>query len=233
MSRPAPLSQLALAYLTRAPQPPDAAEQDHPPLLLLLHGVGSHEGDLFRFAARLDPRFLVLSARAPLTRAPGSYAWFFVEQTPAGPKIAPDQLAASRATLAQFIAEAVAAHHADPDRVYLLGFSQGAIMAMTLALTEPRLLAGLVAIAGRIPPEVLGWAVPPEQTAGLPLLLEHGRQDAVLNIDWAHKARAVLERQRVALTYREYDAPHSITQDMLADATSWLSARLDTPPGSR
>jgi phospholipase/carboxylesterase len=229
MSQPAPLSQLALTYLTRDPQAPDAAQQDHPPLLLLLHGVGSHEGDLFRFAAQVDPRFLVLSVRAPLTRAPGSYAWFFVEQTPHGPRIVPEQLAASHATLAQFIREAVAAHNADPDRVYLLGFSQGAIMAMTLALTQPRLLAGVVAIAGRIPPEVLGWVVLPEQTAGLPLLLEHGRQDEVLNIDWAQKARAVLERQRVALTYREYDAPHRITQEMLADATSWLSARLDAP----
>jgi phospholipase/carboxylesterase len=231
MSQPAPLSQLALTYLTREPQVPDAAQQDRPPLLLLLHGVGSHEGDLFRFAAQADPHFLVLSVRAPLTRAPGSYAWFSVEQTPHGPRIVSDQLAASRATLAQFIREAVAAHNADPDRVYLLGFSQGAIMAMTLALTQPRLLAGVVAIAGRIPPEVLSWAVSPEQTAGLPLLLEHGRQDEVLNIDWAHKARAVLEGQQVALTYCEYDAPHRITQEMLADATSWLSARLDAPAG--
>jgi phospholipase/carboxylesterase len=230
MSQPGRPLDLALIHRIRPPSAP--LDGPRPPLLLLLHGVGRHEGDLFRFAPQLDPRFLVLSLRAPLTREPGSYAWFIVEHTPAGPRIDPDQLAASRATLATFIAQAVNGYDADPQRVYLLGFSQGAIMSMTLALTEPRLLAGVVAIAGRIPSEVLSWTVPPEQTAGLPLLLEHGRLDQVLSIDWAHHAQAVLQRQRVALTYREYDAPHTITQNMLTDAIRWLDERLNEPPST-
>jgi phospholipase/carboxylesterase len=230
MTQPAghPHADLALIHRTRPPSTP--REGHRPPLLLLLHGVGSHEGDLFRFAPQLDPRFLVLSLRAPLIREPGSYAWFFVERTPDGPHIDPQQLTTSAATLVRFIGEATSAYEADPQRVYLLGFSQGAIMSMTLALTQPRLLAGVVAIAGRIPSEVLPWAVPPEHIAGLPLLLEHGRHDEVLTIDSAHKARAVLEGQTVALTYREYDAPHTITQDMLADAIRWLDERLAEPP---
>jgi phospholipase/carboxylesterase len=228
MSERAPRPDLALTYLERPPALPmlDA----RPPLLILLHGVGSHERDLLRFADALDPRFHVLSVRAPLTRAPGSYAWFTVSFTATGPQIAPGQLDASRQLLSDFIGRVRSAYDADPRRVYLLGFSQGAIMSLTLALTRPELLGGVVAIAGRIPPEVLPWAVAPERTAGLPVLLEHGRQDEVLAIDWAHKARPLLDRQQIALTYREYDAPHTITQAMLADANRWLGERLDQPP---
>jgi phospholipase/carboxylesterase len=223
MSHAVPAPALPLAYLERPPRQQAA----HAPLLMLLHGVGSNERDLFRLAPALDGRFRVLSVRAPLVRAEGSYAWFVPTFTATGIQIDPAELDASRKTLITFIESAVRAFAAEPERVYLLGFSQGAIMSLTLALTEPERLAAVVAIAGRIPPEVLPWAAPPERTTRLPLLLEHGRQDTVLPITWAHAARPILEAQRLALDYREYDAPHTITDHMLADAAAWLSARLD------
>ncbi len=224
MSHAVPAPELPLTYLER---PPRQQVATHAPLLILLHGVGSNERDLFRLAPALDGRFRVLSVRGPLVRAEGSYAWFIPTYTANGIQIDPAVLDASRKTLIAFIASAVRAFAAEPERVYLLGFSQGAIMSLTLALTEPERLAAAVAIAGRIPPEVLPWAAPPERTAHLPLLLEHGRQDSVLPIEWAHAARPILAAQHLALDYREYDAPHTITDRMLDDATAWLSARLD------
>jgi len=223
-----PSDELALVHLTR---PPEAlpAPGGRAPLLALLHGVGSNERDLFRLATRLDPRFVVLSLRAPLVRGPESFAWFNAEHTPQGTVIAPEQIMASQDRIARFLGEAVEAYAADPERVYLLGFSQGAIMSLTLALTWPERTAGIAPIAGRIPPEVLPELAAAERTAGLPVLLQHGTADTVLAIDWARKARAVLERQRVDLTYHEYEAGHQITPGMLAEAASWLSARLDGP----
>jgi len=223
-----PSDELALVHLTR---PPEAlpAPGGRAPLLALLHGVGSNERDLFRLATRLDPRFVVLSLRAPLVRGPESFAWFNAEHTPQGTVIAPEQIMASQDRIARFLGEAVEAYAADPERVYLLGFSQGAIMSLTLALTWPERTAGIAPIAGRIPPEVLPELAAAERTAGLPVLLQHGTADTVLAIDWARKARAVLERQRVDLTYHEYEAGHQITPGMLAEAARWLAARLDGP----
>lgn len=227
---PTPRTDLSLVHLARPPQSPAAPGGRRPPLLALLHGVGSNEADLFQLAPYLDPRFQIVSLRAPLVRGPESFAWFDVEFLPQGGyRIAPEQIAASRDRIAAFLDEAVAAYGADAERVYLLGFSQGAIMSLTLALTQPERLAGAVPIAGRIPPEVEPWIAAPERTAGLPLLLEHGRFDQVIPIAWAHRSRPILERQGVALDYREYDAPHSITPRMLDDATAWLTARLDEP----
>lgn len=220
---------LSLVYLTRAPQQ-QPAEGRRPPLLALLHGVGSNERDLFELAPELDPRFRIVSVRGPLTRGPGRYAWFDVQFLPGGGfLINPQQLNANRQRLTTFLREAVDAYGADGDRVYLMGFSQGTIMSLTLALTEPMLLAGVVAISGRIPPEVQPWMVSAEETAGLPLFVTHGREDTVIPIDWARRARETLEQQRVALTYREHDGGHFIPPATLAEVTGWLTQSLDEP----
>ncbi|WIG57516.1 MAG: hypothetical protein OJF49_000260 [Ktedonobacterales bacterium] len=221
-------ADLALAHLTRAPLT-ETADGAMPPLLALLHGVGSNERDLFRLAPELDARWRIVSPRGPLVRGPESFAWFSFQPLPGGTVIAAEELAASRNRLSAFLGEAVEAYNCDDERVYLLGFSQGAIVAVTLALTQPRQLAGVVANSGRIPPEVTPLARPAEETAGLPMLVLHGRQDAVIAVERAHDARAILERQRVALTYHEYDAGHQITAAMLADANAWLAAQLDEP----
>lgn len=217
-------TDLALAHLTRAPLM--AADELRPPLLVLLHGVGSNERDLFRLAPELDARWRIVSPRGPLVRGPESFAWFSFKPLPGGTVIAAEELAASRDRLSAFLGEAVEAYSCDDERVYLLGFSQGAIVAMTLALTQPRRVVGVVANSGRIPPEVEPWMAPSAETAGLPMLVLHGRQDVVIAVERAREARALLERQQVALTYHEYDAGHQISAAMLTDANAWLAVRL-------
>ncbi|HEX3272425.1 MAG TPA: alpha/beta fold hydrolase [Ktedonobacterales bacterium] len=219
---------LPLAYLEYGPRQ-SVPEGEKPPLLLMLHGVGANERDLFPLAPELDPRLQILSLRAPLTRGPNSYAWFTVAFLPEGYKIAPEQLDASRKRVVEFIHAAIERYDADPERVYLLGFSQGAIMSLAVALTEPELLAGVIALSGRIPPEVEPWIVAPERTAGLPIFLAHGRQDSVIPYEWAERAKPLLERQRVALEYHAYDMEHQIGAQTLADLIAWLSAHLDAP----
>src|SRR5262249_20666181 len=161
---------------------------ERPPLLLLLHGVGSNEQDLFALAPQFDPRFVVLSVRAPLVWGPDSFAWFTVRFQDDQPVINAHELDASRTRITTSIAEAILAFTARPAPVYLFCFSQGAILGLPLALSVPRLLAGVVACSGRIPPEVLPWASPPNETSGLPVLLQHGQSDTKLPIDWAHRA---------------------------------------------
>jgi phospholipase/carboxylesterase len=219
---------LPLVYLEYGPRQP-APEGKKPPLLLMLHGVGANERDLYPLAPELDPRLQILSLRAPLTRGPNSYAWFTVAFLPTGFKIAPEQLDASRKRVVEFIHASVKRYDADPERVYLLGFSQGAITSLAVALTEPELLAGVIALSGRIPPEVEPWIVAPERMAGLPVFLAHGRQDSVIPYEWAERARPILERQQVALEYHAYDMEHQIGAQTLADLTEWLTAYLDAP----
>ncbi|HEV2582865.1 MAG TPA: alpha/beta fold hydrolase, partial [Ktedonobacteraceae bacterium] len=161
------MDNLPLVNLVRQPLP----EASNAPLLLLLHGVGSNEHDLFGLAPLLDQRFIVLSLRAPNTLGPGSYAWFEVAFTPQGPVINPEQAEQSRQLLIDFIGQAVATYGANPRQVYLMGFSQGAIMSASVALTRPDLVAGAVLMSGRILPEIQPLVATPEQLKGLPVLV--------------------------------------------------------------
>lgn len=219
-------STLSLVHLNQRPR---QRSDGPPPLLLLLHGYGSNEADLFGLAAYLDPRFLILSARAPYTLMHGSYAWFELGWAASGISIDARQAEASRKLVVEFIRAATTAYDADPRRVYLCGFSQGAILASSVALTQPELVAGAVLMSGRVPDELKPLIAPAERLAHKPILVVHGVRDTVLPIQNGRASRAILEQLPIDLTYKEYPMAHEVSPDSLADVTSWLSTRLDAP----
>jgi phospholipase/carboxylesterase len=198
--------------------------------LVLLHGVGSHERDLFELAPYFDERFFIVSARAPLTLGRDSYAWFHVEFTPTGPVINPTEAESSRQHLLHFLSELVEAYGVDPQRIYLCGFSQGAIMSFSVALTQPRRVAGIVAMSGRILPEVLPLLAPPEELANLPVMVVHGLYDNVLPIQHGRASQQRLSELPVNLTYREYLMGHQVAAESLADIRQWLADQLAQSP---
>ncbi|MEP7187753.1 MAG: phospholipase [Roseiflexaceae bacterium] len=219
---PKPVS-LSLTHLFQQPRQPS---DDPPPLLLLLHGLGSNERDLIGLAPYLDPRFQIVSARAPHSLVPDGYAWFEIGWTANDITINFQQAEQSRALLLGFIAEVLAAYGGDPARVYLLGFSQGAIMSASVTLTEPEVIAGAVLMSGRIPEEIRPLIAPAERLAGKPFLVVHGTADTVLPIRNGRASRALLATLPVALMYQEYAMAHEVSAQSLADVATWLTARL-------
>jgi phospholipase/carboxylesterase len=217
------MKTLSLVHLVRQPK----NEAGTPPLLMLLHGIGSNEHDLYGLAPFLDERFLIISVRAPNTLGPGSYAWFEVDFTAQGPVINPEQAEISRETLITFLNEAITAYGADPERVYLMGFSQGAIMSASVALTQPELVAGVVMMSGRILPEIQPLIAPKEELAGLPFIVVHGTADTVLPITYGRASRELLSSLPVELTYHEYPMGHEVSQESLNAVTTWLSEQLN------
>jgi phospholipase/carboxylesterase len=202
--------------------------------LILLHGVGSNEADLFALAPMLDPRPVILSLRAPFTWAPGSYAWFEVQLDPVAPMINADQAEQSRRRLAEFLPLAVERYRADPGRVFVMGFSQGAIMSLALTLTRPELLAGVVVVSGRSLPELFteegplaGQLAPAEALRGFPILLLHGTQDEVLPIHLGRATQQHLASLPVELTYHELPMGHTISAEALGIVQGWLAFQLD------
>lgn len=217
------LIPLSLAHLMRPP----TVDAVRPPLLLLLHDVGSNEREPFAIAPQIDPRFLVLSVRAPLPQGQEQFAWYDVTFTPEHPVINPAQASASLRQLLHFLDEAVAAYGADPRRVYLMGFSQGAVLCANLALTAPERVAGVVLMSGRILPEIRPLIADRSRLGGLPILVIHGLDDDVLPIHHGRAARQLLDQLEADLQYQEYPIGHEVQPQSLADALRWLSARLD------
>jgi len=216
-------SRLALKHLVR--EPVEAGQT--PPLLLLLHGVGSNEEDLFALAPYLDKRFLVVSARAPVALDYGGYGWFRIDFTPRGMSADIGQAKRSLSMLPGFVEGLVETYGADAGRVYLAGFSQGAMMSLALLLTRPEKLAGVVAMSGRLAADVLEGEPDREALEGKPVLVTHGLYDPVLPIENGRAARDHLKTLPVKLTYREYPMGHEVSMESLRDVTGWLSAALD------
>jgi phospholipase/carboxylesterase len=195
-------------------------------MALLLHGLGADEHDLFGLAPWLDPRLLVVSARAPRQADPLGYSWFDIDWMESPPRVDFQQLIESRDSILRFAAEAAAGHGADPSRIWLVGFSQGASMATAAALERPDLFRGVVAHSGRIARRAVP-SLPPPGLTGFPLLWQHGRADPVVPVAFGHEARDVLEALGLSVEYREYPIGHEISEKSLRDMATWLSARLD------
>lgn len=218
------LPTLPLHYLMRPASPGDGK----PPLLLLLHGVGSNERDLFGLAPYLDERFLIVSARAPITLNYGGYGWYPVQFTPSGFHIDAKLLLDSQKVLMRFIQAAVEAFDADPQRVYLMGFSQGAIMSLNTMLTQPEAISGVVAMSGRLIDDLRETWAAPERLDGFPVLVVHGIRDEVITIDMGRAVRDDLATLPLKLTYREYPMGHQISDASLRDIIAWLDEQLST-----
>ena len=108
-----------------------------------------------------------------------------------------------------------------------MGFSQGAIMSASVALTQPELVAGVVMMSGRILPEIQPLIPPRADLEGLPFLVVHGTLDMVLPIAYGRSSRELLSSLPVDLTYHEYQMGHEVTQESLSDVTAWLTEQLD------
>jgi phospholipase/carboxylesterase len=212
--------------LVHVVRPPQEKSPEPPPMILLLHGLGSNEHDLFSFAPYLDKRFLVVSARAPFSLFPGGYAWFQIDFTPGGLRMHADQAEQSRLILLEFLDYLLENYEADAERVYLAGFSQGAMMSMNIALTHPEKVAGVLAMSGRVLPDLLPKMADPEQLQDLPIFVMHGIYDDVLPIENGRTTQEILSQLPVALTYKEYPMAHEVSAQSFADAMAWLNKEL-------
>lgn len=195
----------------------------NPWLLVLMHGVGSNEEDLFGLAPSVPANFHVVSLRAPNVMGQGSYAWFQFGITPQGQRVINEaQEAASRQLIAETVSALSQQLGVPPERVVLGGFSQGGIMALSLLLTQPHLMHGAMVLHSRLLAEVLPLMAPADQLQGKQLWVSAGTRDQVLPRAHAHAIREQVQQLPLTLSYAEFPNAHEITPDELAQAMQWL-----------
>ena len=190
--------------------------------LVLFHGRGADEHDLFPLIDMLDPerRLLGVTLRGPLSLPPGGAHWYVV------PRVGfPDRdtfqgtYEAVGAELERILAE----RDLPAERMVLGGFSQGAVMSYALGLGEGRPRpAGIMALSGFIP-TVEGFGIDPANAAGLPVAIGHGEHDPVIGVEFARDARRQLTEAGADLTYRESPMGHSIDPGFLDELRGWLA----------
>jgi predicted esterase/catechol 2,3-dioxygenase-like lactoylglutathione lyase family enzyme len=199
-----------------------------PPMLVLLHGLGANEVDFLNMVENFDDRFLIVSLHSPFSYPAGKSAWFNMERIGGTAFINSIQAEFSRKEILNFIPEALRTFKADPGQVYVMGFSQGAVIALGLLLTEPEMFSGILAITGQILPETRSMMASTDRLKGKPLLLMHGLQDPIYPISLGRAASVFLSSLPVALEYHIIsDMAHILTVGCLEKARLWLSKRLD------
>lgn len=197
------------------------------PLLIMLHGYGSNEKDLINLAPALDRRLRVLSLQAPLPMGPDMYGWFPIEFTPSGIIVDREAAGKSLQLLHKFLCEMINTLHPANGRVFLMGFSQGAVMNYLTAFAFPGLLQGVIALSGQLPDNRPDRDTVPVELKELPFLVVHGLYDDVLPIDKGREADRWLKANIADLTYREYPMAHQIDDDTLDLISSWIRHRID------
>jgi phospholipase/carboxylesterase len=195
--------------------PPRAPGLDR--TLVLLHGFGADEHDLLPIAHELDPRLRAVSLQAPLALDPGGRAWFNLQQTSEGFAFDPEEVREA----VQLAIEAIEEIARQSPRPILCGFSQGASIALSVALARPDLSSTMVALSG-VPPSVEKPPAP-GQLREHRVFMAHGTYDPLIPVEIGRATRDLLQSAGAEVTYREYPMGHMVIPQEISDARTWLA----------
>jgi phospholipase/carboxylesterase len=195
------------------------------PTIVALHGFGATAHDLLGLAPLVEQgEVLFLCPQGPMLiePAPGQRAYGWFPLSGAG-EIEPAALVGARGVLEGFLDDATDRYPIDSDRVVLMGFSQGGVMAYDLALGRPERYKALIALSSWLPDAIVAGLQENEDRASLLTLLIHGTQDPMISIDNAQDARAKLQNLGIEAAWGEYEMGHEINQAVLRDLVGWLA----------
>lgn len=214
------MSNLSLEHLI---QKPKVQTDSKPPLLLLLHGYGSNEEDLFSFAPELPEHYFIISAKAPLAMQPYGNAWYTIHWDATDGKWSDDEEALeARELIVKFIDEAVKAYDLDASNVTLLGFSQGCILSYAVALTYPEKVKNLVGLSGYINEAITQPKSDLKAYKNLSIFSSHGTVDQVIPVSAARKVTSYLEKLGIQGKLNEYPVGHGVAPQNFYDLKDWL-----------
>ncbi|MBI1877709.1 MAG: dienelactone hydrolase family protein [Chloroflexi bacterium] len=199
--------------------PPEASSSWPAPVVVMVHGWKGDETVMWIFKQAVPPGVAIITPRAPLAVGDGGYGWFQHENSELEPQ--PDSLWAGRDHLQVFLAYLPQQYPVDPARMVLMGFSQGAAICNTLALTQPGQVIGVASLAGLIPGIVTETAQ--ADLGGLPVFIAHGTRDETVPLAGARQAREIYTRLGAQVTYGEYPTGHKLTTQGMADLKRWLA----------
>jgi phospholipase/carboxylesterase len=188
------------------------------PVLFLLHGIGSHERNMLPLTHAVRDHYIIISVRGDLPQGHG-FAYYYIKGLGN-----PDREGFDRAVqqLQDFIEQVTAKYPVDPKRRYVIGFSQGAILAMTLSITMGEKLKGIVALNGYIPQFVKKeYLHAPQETVSV--YISHGDRDPVFPLHHGEDNAAYFTQHQGNVTYRVYQAGHEITEEIQSSFLEWLN----------
>ena len=187
------------------------------PALFVMHGIGSNEHNMLALVNGLEDSFYIFSVRGHLTQGSG-YAYFTIQGYGKPHREVFDE---GINKLANFIDYASVNYPIDPEKLYLLGFSQGAIVSMTLAVTLGNKIKGIVALSGYIP-QFVKEEYMINVGNHLSVFISHGEFDQVLPYEWGKENVDYFTELGVPTTFKTYGEGHTVSEKNLQDSKLWI-----------
>ncbi len=211
---------MQLIHITRKPT---VKTENKPPLILLLHGYGSNEEDLFSFAEELPAHYYIISVRAPIEMQPYGNAWYHISIDENGVKSSDNEGAIiARDLIAQCIDDAAKEFNIDPFNVTLLGFSQGTILSYAVALTYPEKVKNVIGLSGYINEEIIEVRSNPSYRH-LNIYNSHGTVDQVIPLEAAQKTPGYLKNLGIESTLSTFPVGHGVHPTNFYEFKEWLA----------
>ncbi|WP_297814977.1 dienelactone hydrolase family protein [uncultured Polaribacter sp.] len=209
-----------LEYIERLPK---KNSEKPAPLLVLLHGYGSNEMDLYSFADELQDELHIVSLRAPHSLGGQGFAWYSINFDADQNKFSDlDEARVSQSKIAEFIDTFIANNEIDTNKIFVLGFSQGAILSYGLSLNSSK-IQHVIALSGYLNEDLIkSW--PKEHTTDY--FISHGSVDQVIPVTLARKAPVILTEKGIANSFQEYPVGHGVHPQNFYDFKSWIGERL-------
>ncbi|OIQ23729.1 alpha/beta hydrolase-fold protein [Lacinutrix sp. MedPE-SW] len=215
------MSTLSLTHVVR-----ESSLKENAPLLILFHGYGSDENDLFSFATELPEELFIVSARAPYPMQPFGNAWYAINfDAEKGKWSDNEQAIKSRDLIASFIDEVIAKYPVNKDNVSLLGFSQGSILSYAVALTYPEKIRNIIALSGYVNSDLFEIKTK-DNYKHLSFYCSHGSVDQVIPVDWARQSPKFLEALDIDYKYSEFPVGHGVAPQNFYEFKDWLITKL-------
>ena len=205
---------------------PETPTEDPAPAVVVLHGRGADEEDLLPVVQELPDSHHVVSLRAP-DRLQGGYTWYDLDLSAGGlhqSQPDPDDFRRSLDLVAESIDAAIETYGLDPDRIGLLGFSQGAITSLSLLLESPADYRWVAALHGYLPASHRD--LDPDGIVDKPVFIAAGSADQIIPEARTEAAAERFEKLGAAVEYTAYEAPHGVGREELADLVGFVG-RLD------
>lgn len=213
-------SPLSLHHLVRPAEP----KNDKYKAIIMLHGYGSNEEDLFSFTSELPPDYFIISVRAPYDLEMFGHAWYAINFDANQGKWSDDEQAmSSREKIVGFIDEAISAYSLDANNITLLGFSQGTILSYAVALSYPEKVKNVIALSGYVNEGILKDRYAENDFSKLNIYTSHGQVDQVIPLEWAQRTPAFLDNLNIKNTYEEFPVGHGVSPQNFYSFKNWLT----------
>lgn len=200
---------------------------ENAPLLIMLHGYGSDENDLFSFASELPEELFIISVRAPYSLQPYGNAWYAINFDAIQGKWSDNEQAKeSRDLIANFVDEAIDKYPVNKNNVSLLGFSQGTILSYAVALTYPEKIKNIVALSGYINKDIIPENITTKDYSHLDFYCSHGSVDQVIPVEWARQTPSFLSSLNIKHIYSEFPVGHGVAPQNFYELKEWLLQRI-------